>query len=358
MRVMVVGGGIIGRAVAWRLAARGAQVTVVDPDPSQAAARVAAGMLAPITEAHYGGAELVALNLASAQRWPDFAASVAEVSGLSCGYVESGTLLVARDHDDQRELDRVAPFLESFGQRVEQLAARELRQREPALGVGVRGGLWIPGDHHVNPRAALDALTRAGTTLGVEEVRAAAVAVGPETVELAGRPPLRADAVVVCAGWCSRDLLDIPLRPVKGQIVRLASTSRAVLPSHVVRGLDVYVVSRQNGEIVVGATSEEVGADPTVTAGGVRHLLEEGWRLLPGLDEAPLVECSVGFRPTTPDGAPVLDTVGGVHVATGHHRNGVLLAPITADSVAEAVCGGGWPEAVRPFALERFGVRR
>ena len=358
MRVIVVGGGIIGRAAAWRLAERGAQVTIVDPDPSQAAARVAAGMLAPITEAHYGEDELVALNLDSALRWPAFAADLATATGSDGGYVPSGTLLVARDSDDQRELDRLAPFLETFGQEVEPLGAKALRQREPALGVGVRGGLWIRGDHQVNPRAVVDALTAAGAARGVHDVRARAVGVGPEVVELDGQAPLRGDAVVVCAGWWSRQLLDLPLRPVKGQVLRLAGTRRAVLPRHVVRGLDVYVVTRPTGEIVVGATSEEVGDDPAVTAGGVRHLLEEAWRLLPGLDEAALVECAAGFRPATPDGAPVLDTIAGVHVATGHHRNGVLLAPVTADAVADAALGAGWPEVTTPFTLERFGVRR
>ena len=105
---------------------------------------------------------------------------------------------------------------------------------------------------------------------------------------------------------------------------------------------------------MVGATSEEVGPDRTVTAGGVRALLGEAWRLLPGLDEAPLLECAAGLRPATPDGAPVLDTVDGVHIATGHHRNGVLLAPVTADAVAAAVCDGAWPEFTETFRLDRF----
>ena len=356
MRVIVVGAGIIGRSVAWRLAQRGAAVTVVDPDPSRSAARVAAGMLAPVTEAHFGEDDLLALNLESAGRWPRFAAELGCEAGAAAdpGYVESGTLLVARDLDDRRELDRLAAYLESRGRAVEPLDARSLRRREPALGVSTRGGLWVAGDHQVNPRATLEALASAGARRGVAEVAAAAVAVESQRVELAGGRVLDADAVVTCAGWSTRDLVGVPLRPVKGQVVRLGTTSRAVLPTHVIRGLDVYVVPRPDGEIVVGATSEEVGPDRTVTAGGVRALLEEAWRLLPGLDEAPLRECSAGLRPATPDGAPVLDTVEGVHVATGHHRNGVLLAPVTADAVAAAVCDGAWPELTDPFRLDRF----
>jgi len=354
MRVIVVGAGIIGRSVAWRLAQRSAAVTVVDPDPSRSAARVAAGMLAPVTEAHFGEDDLLQLNLESAGRWPRFAAELGCESGADAGYVESGTLLVARDLDDWRELDRVAAYLESRGRAVAPLDARSLRRREPALGVGTRAGLWVADDHQVNPRATLEALTSAGARRGVAEVTAAAVAVESQRVELADGRVLDADAVVVCAGWSTRELLGVPLRAVKGQVVRLGTTSRAVLPTHVVRGLDVYVVPRPDGEIVVGATSEEVGPDRTVTAGGVRALLEEAWRLLPGLDEAPLLECAAGLRPAAPDGAPVLDTVDGVHVATGHHRNGVLLAPVTADAVAAAVCDGAWPEFTEPFRLGRF----
>ena len=354
MRVIVVGAGIIGRSVAWLLAQRGAAVTVVDPDPSRAAACVAAGMLAPVTEANFGEDDLLQLNLRSAGRWPRFAEELGCESGADVGYVESGTLLVARDLDDRRELDRLAVYLQSRGRAVEPLDARSLRRREPALGVSTRGGLWVAGDHQVNPRATLEALASAGERRGVAEVAAAAVAVESQRVELADGRVLDADAVVACAGWCTRDLLGVPLRPVKGQVVRLGTTRRAVLPTHVIRGLDVYVVTRPDGEIVVGATSEEVGPDRTVTAGGVRALLGEAWRLLPGLDEAPLLECAAGLRPATPDGAPVLDTVQGVHVATGHHRNGVLLAPVTADAVAAAVCDGAWPEFTETFRLDRF----
>lgn len=354
MRVIVVGAGIVGRSVAWRLARRGASVSVVDPDPSEAAARVAAGMLAPVSEGGFGEAALLELNVESARRWPRFAAELAGESGVDPGYVESGTLLVARDVGDLRELRRRKAYLESCGRAVEMLDASSLRRREPALGASVRGGLWVAGDHQVNPRRALDALAEAGARRGVAEIRAAVTGVEPRLVHLEDGRRLDAEAVVACAGWRSRDLLGVPVRPVKGQVLRLRTTSRAVLPTHVVRGLDVYVVARPDGEIVVGATTEEVSGDRTVTAGAVRTLLDEARRLVPGLDEAPLLECAAGLRPATPDGAPVLDTVGGVHLATGHHRNGVLLAPVTADAVADVVCDGSWPELTAPFRLHRL----
>jgi len=355
VKVLIVGAGIIGRAVAWRLAQRGAQVTIVDPDRSRAAAQVAAGMLAPVTEAHSGEEALLGLNLESARRWPAFAAELETEVGADPGFVACGTLAVARNADDMAELDRLGGYLEEFGLDAERLSGREAREREPALAASSRGGLWVPGDHQVDPRKALDALALAAEKHGVEEIPAGAVAAGPDAVELDDQRELSADAVVVCAGWASGGLLGLPVRPVKGQVLRFGPTARAVMPSHVLRGLDVYLVTRPDGEVVVGATSEDVGPDTTVTVGAVRRLLDEAWRLVPGLDEAPLVEASAGLRPATPDGAPILDTTAaGVHVATGHHRNGVLLAPVTADAVADAVCGSGWSAEASPFRLDRF----
>lgn len=356
MNVVVVGAGIIGRSVAWRLAQRGVTVQVVDPDPSRSAARVAAGMLAPVTEAHFGEEDRLEFHLESARRWPGFAAELSAESGLDAGFLGCGTLAVARDSDDMAALARVGAYLEELGLEAERLSAGEVRGREPALAPRVRGALWVPGDHQVDPRRTLAALRAAGERLGVTEHAAAAVTVERDGVALDEGGSLRADAVVVCAGWAIGELLDVPVRPVKGQLLRLQATENAVMPKHVVRGLDVYIVPRPNGEIVVGATSEEVGPDTAVTAGGVRRLLDEAWQLIPGLDEARLTETSAGLRPASPDGAPILDTIAGVHVAAGHHRNGVLLAPATADAVAEAVCGNGWPEEVALFGARRFVV--
>ncbi len=355
MKVIVVGAGVIGRAVAWRLAKRGAQVAVVDPDPSRAAAQVAAGMLAPVTEVHYGEEALLGLNLESARRWPAFAAELEDEVRVDSGFVDCGTLAVARDVDDMAALDHLAGYLDDLGLATERLSGREVRRREPALGPTTRGGLWVPGDHQVNPRRALHALSLAAEKHDVEAIPAGAVAVGADTVGLDDGRELGADAVVVCAGWASGDLLGLPVRPVKGQVLRFGRCAQAIMPSHVLRGLDVYLATRPDGEVVVGATSEDVGADIAVTVGAVRRVLDEAWRLVPGLDEAPLLETAAGLRPATPDGAPILDTLAsGVHVATGHHRNGVLLAPVTADAVAEALCGPGWPVEASPFGHDRF----
>ncbi len=356
--VVVVGGGIIGRSVAWRLGQRGCAVTVVDPDPGRAAARVAAGMLAPVTEAHFGEERLLSLNLAAAARWPGFAAELAAAASVDPGYAASGTLTVARDGDDMAVLDQLADYLDELDLAAERLTSREVRRREPALAASVRGGLEVAGDHQVDPRRCLDALQAALDGAGARTVADEVTEVAADGVGLASGRELRADQVVVCAGWASGALLGLPVRPVKGQVVRLGRTDRAVLPTHVLRGLDVYVVTRPSGEVVIGATTEERGPDTTTTAGPVRQLLRDAWELVPGFDEAPLVETTAGLRPGTPDNGPLLGTrPDGVHVATGHYRNGVLQAPVTAEAVADAVCGPGWPDLATGFGLDRFDRR-
>lgn len=358
LRVAVAGAGIIGETVAWRLARRGAAVTVYDPDPTRATARVAAGMLAPVTEAEFGESDLLSANLASVAIWPTFVAELAAESGRECGHAVTGALSVAVDADELALIDRHAEFVIECGLGAQRLSGRDARRREPSLSPSTRGAWFVPGDHHVDPRLVLDALRSANDALGVEIVRGTVTAAAATQIQVrtdSGTTDVAADAVVVAAGWSTGALIDLPVRPVKGQILRLRDTGRSVVPTHVVRGVEVYIVPRSSGEIVVGATSEDRGDDRSVTAGAVRYLLERANRLVPGLDEAELVEASAGLRPGTPDHAPILDTVDGVFVAAGHHRNGVLLAPWTGDAVAAAVLDGAWPADAAPFRADRFG---
>lgn len=357
-RVAVVGGGIIGESVAWALARRGAAVTVFDPDPLRGAGRVAAGMLAPVTEAAFGEDDLLAANLAAATAWPAFVAEVEADADRDLGHVACGALTVAADADELAIVDRHGAFLHGLGLEAERLSSRDARRREPALAPSTRGAWWVPGDAQVDPRRVLDALRIANDRHGVAAVRRLVTAVTATTVVTPGAPGCEDgresfDAVVVAAGWASGRLLGLPVRPVKGQILRVRDTGRSVVPRHLIRGVEVYVVPRAD-EIVIGATTEDRGDDTTVTAGAVRHLLEEANRLLPGLDEAELIETAAGLRPGTPDSAPILDTVDGVVVATGHYRNGILQAPWTAAAVADAVLGDGWPAATAPFRATRF----
>jgi glycine oxidase len=343
MRVAVVGGGIVGLSVAWRCAQRGHDVTVYDPHAGGGAALVAAGMLAPVAETAFGEVDLRDLLVTSAARWPSFAAELGEASGVDVGYRSDGTLFVALTDDDHAELNRLVGFYRRVGRDVIALTARELRDREPLLSPRVRGGAFAPGDHQVDPRRVLEALGTLGLT------------VEPRTV--ASLDELDADVTVVAAGVGSAGLTGLPVRPVKGQSLRLRAPEAPV--RHVIRGYvnrrHVYVVPRVGGEIVVGATEEERGPDTTVTAGAVLDLLRGAVDLVPGLAECVLTETLAGLRPGTPDNAPIIGRLSPtVLVATGHYRNGVLLTPITADVVAGLVDGRASDVGVEGFRPERF----
>lgn len=315
--VLVIGGGIIGLVTAWRAARRGLRTVLADPVPGGGAAQVAAGMLAPVTELHYGEEALLGLGLASAARYPEFAAELAEASGgLDIGYRACGTLAVALDSDDRLHLRELHALQRRCGLDSEWLTGRECRRLEPMLAPGVRGGLRVDGDHQVDPRRLAAALLAACEGAGVRVHRAAAERLLVTADRAAGAvlddgTELRADQVVLAAGSLSGRLAGVPpevvapVRPVKGQVLRL-SVPAAYAPflsrtvRAVVRGSHVYLVPRENGELVIGATSEELGWDTTVTAGGVYELLRDAHELVPGITELPLTETRAGLRPGSP----------------------------------------------------------
>ncbi|MFD8569244.1 glycine oxidase ThiO [Streptomyces sp. NPDC059639] len=372
--VLVVGGGIIGLVTAWRAAQRGLSVAVVDPEPGGGAAQVAAGMLAAVTELHYGELTLLGLNVASARRYPEFAAELSEATGQDLGYRACGTLAVALDSDDRAHLRELHALQERSGLDSEWLSGRDCRRLEPMLAPGVRGGLRVDGDHQIDPRRLASALVTACERAGVVFHRAWAdrlrvVRDRACGVTLADGTDLAAGQVVLAGGSRSGQLAGVPdevlppVRPVKGQVLRLTVPRRyAPFLSRtvraVVRGSHVYLVPRVNGELVVGATSEELGWDTTVTAGGVYELLRDAHELVPGITELPLTETRAGLRPTSPDNAPLLGPTAlpGLHLATGHHRNGVLLTPVTGDALAHVLVTGELPEEARPFTPKRFST--
>jgi glycine oxidase len=322
VRISVVGGGVIGLAAAWRLARRGDAVTLYDPAPGSGASRVAAGMLAPVTEVHYGEEALLQLNLESARRYPRFVAELEAATGLPTGYQPCGTLVVARDGDDLAALERLAGFQRDLGLDVTKIRAGICRELEPGLAPGIRGGLLVAGDHQVDPRALVVALLAGCREAGVRFV-------AERLTEIPS-----GDAAVIAAGAWSSDIagVDVPIRPVKGQLLRLRGKPGV---ERNIRGLDVYIVPRQDGEVVVGATVEERGFDKTVTAGAVFDLLRAAIELVPDVAELEVVEVDAGLRPATPDNYPIIERRGDVVIATGHFRNGVLLAPLTADMVCD-----------------------
>ncbi|WP_328633718.1 glycine oxidase ThiO [Streptomyces sp. NBC_00356] len=372
--VLVVGGGIIGLVTAWRAAQRGLSVAVADPEPGGGAAQVAAGMLAAVTELHHGEQTLLGLNLASARRYPDFATELSEATGQDLGYRACGTLAVALDADDRAHLRELHALQTKSGLESEWLSGRDCRRLEPMLAPGVRGGLRVDGDHQIDPRRLASALVTACERSGVTfhrswTERLCVVRDRARGAVLADGTELAADQVVLAAGSRSGQLAGVPdavlppVRPVKGEVLRLTVPKRyAPFLSRtvraVVRGSHIYLVPRVNGELVVGATSNELGWDTTVTAGGVYELLRDAHELVPGITELPLTETRAGLRPGSPDNAPLLGPTAlpGLLLATGHYRNGVLLTPITGDAMAHALTTGELPEEARPFTPQRFGT--
>jgi glycine oxidase len=362
VKVVVVGGGVIGLSVAWQAAARGMTVTLVDPAPGSGASGVAAGMLAPVTEVHYGEEALLALNLDSSRRYPGFVAALEEQSGMGTGYRASGTVAVARDADDVAALDELVRYQRELGLEVERLRSRELRQLEPGLAPGVRGGALVAGDHQIDPRRLVAALVEACRRCRVRLRPERAQAISGHSVTVEGGEVEAGDAVVLAAGCWSGGLAGLPadvvppVRPVKGQILRLRGPAVPLLASHNIRGLDAYLVPRRDGEVVVGATVEERGFDAGVTGGAVHELLRAALELVPDVAELSLVETAAGLRPGTPDNAPLLGAtaVDGLVVATGHYRNGILLAPVTAEAVVDLLASGETPPEIRAFSPQRF----
>ncbi|MFE2105425.1 glycine oxidase ThiO [Kitasatospora sp. NPDC059463] len=371
--VLVIGGGIIGLVVAWRAAQRGLRVVVVDPRPGHGAAQVAAGMLAPVTELQYGAEPLLRLGMASNERYAAFAAELTEASGgTDTGYRRCGTLAVALDSDDRAELRELHAFHQRLGLDSQWLTGREARRLEPMLAPGVRGGLHVTDDHQVDGRRLAEALLHACGRTGVVVHRTEAAELLVEHdratgARLATGESVTADRVVLAAGSRSHLLPGLPpgvlpaIRPVKGQVLRLRvpEAYRPFLSRNVravVRGGHLYLVPRENGELVVGATTEEQGHDTTVTAGGVYELLRDAHELVPGITELPLVETGAGLRPGSPDNAPLLGPTAlpGLVAATGHYRNGVLLTPVTGDVLAEYLATGTLPELALPFSPTRF----
>jgi glycine oxidase len=370
--LVVAGGGVIGTAIAWRAALAGLDVVLVDPDVGDAASKVAAGMLAPVSEALFGEGALLAINLLAVQRFPSFAAELEDVTGQEVGLRREGTLAIAYDPDDLAALIRLTAFRRSAGLDAEELDSRACRRLEPFLTPDVHGGVIFAGDWSVDNRRYAAALRAAMAAAKVRTIRGrvtqARVAGGRvRGAGLADGTAIDSAAVVVAAGCWSGAVDGLPgplrtaVRPVKGQLLRLrhpegippviSHTIRAT-----VRGIDVYLVPRADGELIVGATSEERGPDRAVTAGAVHDLLRDAMTVLPITSELILAETCAGLRPGTPDNGPIVGGCGidGLLLATGHYRNGILMSPVTADAIVAAVTGQPPAAQWAPFTPQRF----
>ena len=367
--IVIVGGGICGLCIGWRLAEAGREVTVLERDEAgRAATWAAAGMLAARVEAEHGEEWQLPLLIESRNMWPGFAAELERASGIDVEYRDEGTIVVALDRDDREELEYRHTYLTGLGLELEMLTGHEARQREPHLARAVSGAFFSPLDHQVENRKVFEALKAAflaaGGTLreGVEVtgiVSEAGRAVGVTTPE----EEIAAEAVVLAAGAWSRNIAGLPaavrppVRPLKGQMLALRMPAGAALLRHVVWGPRIiYMVPRNDGRLIIGTTVEEMGFDTDITAGGMFHLLRYGWEILPAIYDLALDECWTGLRPTSRDDAPILGptAMDGLVMATGHHRNGILLAPMTAKLISQFLLKGEIMDVMKPFMQDRF----
>ncbi|TQF69345.1 glycine oxidase ThiO [Rhodococcus spelaei] len=346
--VAVIGGGAIGLSVAWRAAQAGWTVTVHDPAVASGASWVAGGMLAPLSEGWPGEDAVLAAGAASLQRWPDFGRELEALSGESL-FTSDGSLTVARDAADAADLRRVAEWLETQGYRLDLLSRAEIRAAEPSLAPGIRLALLAATESAVDNRALVRALRRATVDAGV--------AFTPQAVT--DVDALDADQVVIAAGTAAARLWPgLPVRPVKGEILRLHHRPGvAPAPTRTIRGSvhgrPVYLVPRGDG-IVVGATQHESGEDTQVTVAGVRDLIADAGALMPSIGEYELYETAAGLRPMSPDNLPILGRVSDkVVLAAGAGRNGILLTPLSADAVVAELSGTPLAEA-KTCSPDRF----
>ncbi len=359
--VAVVGGGPIGLASAWRAAQRGLRVCVLDAG-EPGAWHAAAGMLAPVAEANFGEDALLDMSLRAAAGFPAFCAELADASGVDPGLRRSGTLVVARDRDEAESLDRLLAFRRRHGLDVERLLPTAARRAEPALAPTVRLALDIAGDHSVDPRrlvaALAEAVRRAGGALRADTPVSGLLRDGDRVagVALADGGTVEAGAVVVAAGAHAGRFGDVPVRPVKGQVLRLRDPGGPGLVERTIRTHDAYLVPRADGRYVLGATMEERGFDTAPTAGGVFELLRDVSEVVPGVLELELEEVLAGLRPATPDNLPAIGrgTLDGLVWAAGLFRNGILLSGLAGELAAAALAGDELPDWAAPADPARF----
>lgn len=367
MRIIVVGGGVIGLGIGWKLSRLGYQVALYERNQvGRGASWAAAGMLSPLAEAHTQEEELLRLGLESSNRYPEWVRELQEESQIDIDYRRKGTLMVALDRDDRADLQHHFEMQKSFDLPVDWLTGNQARTLEPALSPRVVAAIHCPSDLQVNGRLMTTALTvafqKAGgklfeqtpvTKINIKDQQVTGIHTDSEFVP--------AELVIVAAGAWLSQVKGLPksyqylIRPVKGQILGLQMDTEPII-SHVIYAPDAYLVPRGNGSLVVGATVEEQGFDTHLTAGGVFELLRGAWEALPGIYEFPIVDTFASLRPASRDNAPILGltSVDGLILAAGHFRKGILLTPVTCDEIAQLILTGIVSEVIKPFNISRF----
>ncbi len=372
-KVLIIGGGVIGLGIGWQLVKAGASVTIYERgEVGRAASWAAAGMLAPLAEAHTEESALLKLGCESLARYPQWVEALASDAEMSIGYRAEGTLIIGLEPDDTHQLRHLYTAQQNLGLDVAWLSGREVREIEPVLSPRVTAAIHCATDYQVDNRQMVTALQHAYQTCGGVLYEKSAVekiviengtATGVQTQD----GFQAADMLILAAGcWSAQvdglpDAIVPPVRPVKGQMLALQMEAGIAINS-VIRTVraryptSVYLVPRDNGRLIVGATSEEMGFDTRLTSGGVFELLRGAWEAVPGTYELPLLETWAGLRPGSRDNAPILGKtpINNLIYATGHYRNGILLTPITAYEIAKLVLTGETSEIIAPFQLDRF----
>ena len=367
--VIVAGGGVIGLAIARELRKNGVRkIAIVERgNIGREASFAAAGMLAPQAETDRPGT-FFRFCMESNRLFPEFAAELQDETGIDIELDQTGTLYLALDEKAEDDADIRLEWQKAAGLSVERLSASEVRSLEPALSPEVRSALLFPGDGQVENRLLLSALAGYADLNGVELLENRRVeglvldgrrTVGVDTA--AGK--IFADTVVLATGaWTSLievagSRLPFAVRPIRGQMICFATRRRML--HHVVYGKDIYLVPRADGRILAGATVEDVGFRKDVTDEAVNDLRASASRTLPRLDSLDIADRWSGLRPCSPDSLPVLgafDGIEGVHIATAHYRNGILLSPLTAKLIAAALCENVRSEYLDEFSASRFAL--
>lgn len=359
--LLVVGGGVIGTVIAWRAAQRGLKVQVVERgEVGQEATRAAGGMLAPLAEADQDN-PFLRLCRRSAALYADFAAELREASGIDIEYRTEGTLYLSLTEADDEELEARHRWQLGAGLKIERLSAEELRQEEPGLNPQARWALRFPDDHQVNNRRLIRALHSAANRAGVifqprTAVQRLVVESGAITGVMTDRGLVSARQVVLAAGCWSGQLVDgYRIDPVRGQMLAAEMATQPL--RHVVYSRRGYLIPRLDGTVIAGSTTEHVGYDRRLTAGGIARVVAQAVEIMPGFSQLAVNEIWSGLRPSAADALPVLGAdpaIRGLFHATGHYRNGILLAPITGRLLADLIAGDLPPLELAPFSPARF----
>jgi len=366
-KITIIGAGVNGLGIGWQLARNGADVLIVEKNRAgEGASKVAAGMLAPYAEADFEEIDLLQLGEESLQRYPKFIRELRKDSEIDPVFDQCGTLFVGLDSDDAKLLRRLYNFRKELNLEVEWPGVDEVRERQPLLAPGITSAVWLPTDSQVNNRLLIIALKKAfkkqgGKLLESTEVTSIEINQQGKIKLKCGEQRLDAQKVIISTG-CSIPAIEgvrqheiPPVRPVKGQILSLRQ-NREVQLQHIIRTPRIYMVPKSDGLIRVGATTEEMGFDTTITAGAIRELLNEAWDTLPAIYDLEMVEMLAGLRPATPDHGPVIGNsiFSGLYYATGHYRNGILLAPVTAYEVAKEILTGEESKILDKWRPDRF----